>query len=489
MGDKNSKVVIIGGGLAGLTCAVTLADRGVPVSLFESRPRLGGRASSFDEKKTQHLIDNCQHVSMGCCDEFNRLCETVGISSYFRREKKLYFVGPSHSGKGLSTSKESGIPFKVNSFAASAWLPAPLHLLPAFGGLSYLSMQEKMELARGLKQLARISVDFNNEPTMAEWLTDQGQSQNVINRFWNVVLVSALSESLERISLSHAQKVFVDGFLRARDNWQVLIPTVPLDQLYGDVILKRLEQKHAKVHLQTRVDRVQIEAGKVVGVQLRDGQNIACERVIVAVPHQRVLSLFPDAFEGHESLKRVKEIESAPITSVHLWFDRELTELPHAVFVDCLSQWMFNRSRIMQQSSKTGFYYQIVISASHNLRGEERQGHSQEEIIAEVVGELSQVWPETRQAKLIHSRMVTEHQAVFSVKPGIEELRPSQRTDVTDLYLAGDWTSTGWPATMEGAVRSGLKAAEFLLDDLGRPESLLLQQSQTGILSKILFRL
>ncbi|QDU07247.1 hydroxysqualene dehydroxylase HpnE [Gimesia aquarii] len=489
MGDKNSEAVIIGGGLAGLACAVTLADRGVSVSLFESRPRLGGRASSFEDKQTQALIDNCQHVSMGCCEEFNRFCQTVGISYCFRREKQLYFVGPAKSNNDLSASNESRARFKVNSFAASSWLPAPLHLLPAFGGLSYLSIQEKMELVRGLKRLARIPVDFNNEPTMAEWLADQGQSQNVINRFWNVVLVSALSESLERISLSHAQKVFVDGFLRARDNWQVLIPTVPLEQLYGDVILRRLEQKQAKVHLQTGVERVQIEAGKVVGVQLRDGQDLSCERVIIAVPHQRVLSLLPDTFKGRESLESVEQIEAAPITSVHLWFDREITELPHAVFVDCLSQWMFNRSRIMQPSSETDFYYQIVISASHHLRGEERQGRSQKEIIAEVVEELSQIWPETRRAKLIHSRMVTEHQAVFSVQPGIEELRPSQRTDVSGLYLAGDWTSTGWPATMEGAVRSGLKAAEFLLDDLGQGESLLLQQTQTGILSKILFRL
>ncbi len=484
MGAKDSKVVIIGGGLAGLACAVTLAERGVSVCLFESRPRLGGRASSFEDKQAQHLIDNCQHVSMGCCDEFNRFCNTLGISSFFRREKQLYFIGPDRADNGQSDTQ-----FKVNSFSASSWLPAPLHLLPAFGSLSYLSLREKIELGRGLNQLARTPENLENEATIGAWLAEQGQSQNAINRFWNVVLVSALSETLDRISLSHARKVFVDGFLRARDDWEVLIPTVPLDLLYGDIILKRLEQQQAKVHLQTGVNRVQIEAEKVVGVQLRDGQEISCERVVVAVPHQRLLPLLPDAFAGRRSLERVEQIESAPITSVHLWFDREITELPHAVFVDCLSQWMFNRSRIMQQPSNNGYYYQIVISASRRLRSEERQGRLQEDVIAEVVTELTRIWPETQQAKLIHSRMVTEHQAVFSVKPGIEELRPSQRTEVAGLYLAGDWTSTGWPATMEGAVRSGLKAAEFVLDDLGKPESLLLQRSQTGILSKILFRL
>ncbi|WP_339732361.1 hydroxysqualene dehydroxylase HpnE [uncultured Gimesia sp.] len=484
MGAKHSEVVIIGGGLAGLTCAVTLADRGIPITLLESRPRLGGRASSFEDKQSQHLIDNCQHVSMGCCHEFNRFCETLGIADSFHREKQLYFVGPRKPGSDLADQ-----PFKINRFAANRLLPAPLHLLPAFGGLSYLSWQEKLGLARGLKQLALTTVDEQNEPTIAAWLAAQGQTQNTIDRFWNVVLVSALSESLDRISLSHARKVFVDGFLRARNNWQVLIPTVPLEQLYGESILKRLQEQDAIVYLQTGVSRVEIADNQVTRIQLRNGKNIDCQRAVIAVPHQRVLELLPESFQGREALTSIEQLEAAPITSVHLWFDREITDLPHAVFVDCLSQWMFNRTRIMQQPAETGFYYQIVISASHNLTGKARQGRTQADIIDTVTEELSRIWPETKQAQLTHSRMVTEHQAVFSVKPGVEQLRPSQRTEVAGLYLAGDWTSTGWPATMEGAVRSGLQAAEFLLEDLGQPESLLLPPEKTSILSKILFRL
>lgn len=480
MGASQSEVVIIGGGLAGLACAVTLADREIPVSLYESRPRLGGRASSFADKQSEQLIDNCQHVSMGCCFEFNRFCETVGIDDFFQRASELYFVGPDSKDRQ----------FKVNRFAASPLLPAPLHLLPAFGGLSYLSWSEKTELAKGLKQLARAKIDLDNEPTIADWLIEHGQSPTVINRFWNVVLVSALSENLDRISLSHARKVFVDGFLRARDSWQVLIPTVPLEHLYGTVIQDYLKQRGTKISLQTGVENIRIDGQQVTGVQLRDGSEINCQRVVLAVPHQRVFDLLPAEFPGRENLTSIQQLESAPITSVHLWFGREITSLPHAVFVDTLSQWMFNRSRLMQNSSaESGYYYQIVISASHDLTGSARQGRTQSEIIGEVVRELAMIWPEVNSAELLHSRMVTEHQAVFSVKPGVEQLRPSQRTEVEGLYLAGDWTSTGWPATMEGAVRSGIQAAEFILADLDRPETILLPPAQSSFLSKILFRL
>jgi len=477
--DISEATVVIGGGLAGLACAVALAEREHPVTLLESRPRLGGRASSFEDRQSSTLIDNCQHVSMGCCHEFNRFCKTVGIADSFQQAEQLYFIGPDQTGSR----------FQINRFAASRFLPTPLHLFPAFAGLSYLNLHQKRELARGLKQLARTAVDTQHEPTMAEWLKEQGQSQTVIDRFWNVVLVSALSESLERISLAHARKVFVDGFLRARDSWQVLIPTAPLEQLYGSKIQNFLTERGAKVRLKSGVKQIVLTEGRVTGVELRDGSHIRAKQVVLAVPHQRVLDLLPADFPGRADLARIEQLESAPITSVHLWFDREITTLPHAVFVDCLSQWMFNRTRLMQEQPDNGYYYQIVISASRQLTGTARQGRSQDEVIADVVDELQQVWPEARQAQLLHSRMVTEHQAVFSVKPGVEQLRPAQQTQVAGLYLAGDWTSTGWPATMEGAVRSGLLAAEALLNDSGNSESLLLPPGKTSLLSKLLFRL
>ncbi len=181
-------------------------------------------------------------------------------------------------------------------------------------------------------------------------------------------------------------------------------------------------------------------------------------------------------------------MESAPISSVHLWFDRPITDLPHAVFVDRLSQWIFHRTRLQETNSAssddTSAYYQVVISAIRSL-----SDTSQEETIAKVVAELTEIWPETARATLRHARVITEHKAVFSVLPGIDDLRPVQQSPVENLQWAGDWTDTGWPATMEGAVRSGYQASENILRHLGRPESVLQPDLPVAFLSKLLLRL
>ena len=211
------RIVIAGGGLAGLAAAVALTDRGFPCTLLESRPRLGGRASSFHDPTTNTDIDNCQHVTLGCCTNFRHFCERVGLQDFFRREPALFFVGPGG---------------KINPFAAG-WLPAPLHLTGAFARLSYLSWSDKLSLARGLKALAGPVSPADESQPFSAWLTKHHQTPTTIERFWFVVLVSALSESLERISVSHARKVFVDAFLAHRDGWYVDIPSVPLEELYG----------------------------------------------------------------------------------------------------------------------------------------------------------------------------------------------------------------------------------------------------------------
>ena len=475
------RIVIVGGGLAGLAAAVALTERGLPCVLLESRPRLGGRASSFHDPTTGEEIDNCQHVTLGCCTNFRHFCETTGLAEFFRREPALHFIGPSG---------------KVDRFAAGG-LPAPMHLLGSFANLSYLSWRDKWALSQGLKALARPIAPQDESLPFSEWLTRHGQPAAVINRFWFVLLVSALSESLDRISLTHARKVIVDAFLANRDGWYVDIPTVPLEDLYGGRLTDWLTSRGSEIRLQSAAQKLEMTGERISGIRLDADQVVTGDEFIVAVPFYRVRSLLPDLLDSHPDLRGIERLEPAPISSIHLWFDRPITDLPHAVFVDRLCQWMFNRTVLgnrgvnpvpdgqpANRASEARYYYQIVISASHQL-----SGRSKEEIQHDILKELAEVWPKTAEATLLHSRQVTEHRAVFSPVPGIDKLRPAQQTAISNLQLAGDWTSTGWPATMEGAVRSGYLAAANILRRLGRPEEVVQPDLETAALSRWIYGL
>jgi squalene-associated FAD-dependent desaturase len=495
MTPRGPRTVVVGGGLAGLAAAVALAERGVGVTVLESRPRLGGRASSFVDKATGTQIDNCQHVSLGCCTNFQHFCRTLGLSDLFRTERELYFIGRDRV---------------VNRLAAGA-LPAPLHLAAAFARTSYLSVRDLLAIGRGMRALASSRRSKTQVDDFATWLERHRQPQSAVERFWTPVLVSSLSETLDRIDVASARKVFVDGFLANRNGWQVQIPTVPLDALYGARLTSWLAARGASVRLQAGVDRLVMEGGRAVGVVLRTGETVAAEQVIVAVPHWLVLDLLPPECRNHSDLAKVPQLDCAPISSVHLWFDRPIlfpptsnrsksgdaesrpVELPHAVLIDRLSQWIFNRDMLHTgdtatlqnsqepQKSEQGHNYQVIISASRNIAS-----NTQQEVIDQVVRELADVFPQTDQAVLLHARLVTEHRAVFSVRPGADSCRPSQQSPIPNVQLAGDWTRTGWPSTMEGAVRSGFQAAQNVLGLLGRPETVLQPDLPVAPLARLL---
>ncbi|MAG94961.1 MAG: Carotene 7,8-desaturase [Planctomycetaceae bacterium] len=467
-------VIIIGGGLAGLAAASALATRGVEVNLLESRPRLGGRAASFLDRETDTLIDNCQHVTMGCCACFNHFCNEVGVAHLFQTADQLFFVAPADAAGR----------FCIDALYASP-LPAPLHLVPAFRKLSYLSGTERRTLARGLASLARATPESLRGQNFQTWLRTRHQPASLIDKFWHTILVSALSESLDRIDAAIARKVFVDAFLRRHDGWKVSIPCVALDEIYDCNVTHHLAAHGATIELNAGVERLIVEDERVTGVELRDGLRHSADQFILAVSHDRVRARLPEPLVRHPTLAGLARLESAPISSVHLWFDRPITDLPHAVFIDRLSQWMFNRSTPNRgDAEEPTHYYQVVISASHDLANLTR-----DDVVQRVVAEFRDVWPQATRAALLHSRVVTEHKAVFAPTPGSEALRPRQQSPIGNLQLAGDWTRTGWPATMESAVRSGYLAAENVLARLRRPETLVPPHLPNALLSKLLFRL
>lgn len=450
-----------------MAAAWALRQSGFAVTLLEARGRLGGRATSYVDSTRGETLDNCQHVSMACCTNLRQLCLNLGLQEAFRRERELYFVSPGGD---------------ITPFAAGSW-PAPFHLTRAFCKLPYLSWKEKFQFARAVGSLARTRREALRGRSFYDWLKANGQSENLIRSVWEVVLVSALSESLDRIDAAYAQKVFFDGFLANAQGWQVEIPLIPLDELYSERGLEALRALGVDVRLQQRITGLAGSADRIDAFLLKDEMPVRADDFILALPHHQL----PGVLEGHNALAGLREaaeaIETAPITSLHLWFDRRITELPHAIFVRQTSQWLFSRgTRITSDGIE--HLYQVVISASRQLRQQ-----TEDDVAQTVLEELSNVWPVVKEARLLHRRMITERRAVFSVTPGIDQLRPAQQTAVGNLQVAGDWTRTGWPATMEGAVRSGFLAAENVLRRHGLEHRILQPDLPVAPLARMLFRI
>ncbi len=461
------RVAIIGGGLAGMSAAVALVANGVTVELFEARRYLGGRTGSFFDAESGEWIDHCQHVALGCCTNFFDFCHRTEIATLLKRDSTLYFFGRDG---------------RRHVMCGSNWLPAPLHLLPALLRLRFLSLGQQLRIIRTMLRLTKTSpIDSASSPTVGEWLRQQGESARSVEDFWAVILVSALGESVEKASLPSARKVFVDGFMAANSAYEMHVPTVSLRELYHERVGNWLRERGVIFHLETPIASLRHEASNIF---LKSKQETEREfsAVVMAVPWRQIGELCsPELLAEAPQLAAAAQIQSSPISGVHLWFDRPIMDVPHAVLIGRLSQWVFAKTgRNVANPSDAGCYYQVVISASSDLAGRDR-----DDIIREVCDDLTAVFPTVKKAKLVRARTVSDPHAVFSVRPGLDEIRPLQSTTVPGLFLAGDWTRTGWPATMEGAVRSGYLAAEGVLKSLGTPQTIIIPDLKKGRLARM----
>jgi zeta-carotene desaturase len=439
------QVIVIGGGLAGMAAAAALGGAGYRVTLFESRGFLGGRATSFPlspSDESSEPIDNCQHILLRCCVNLLDFYQRLGVGDRIRFHRQYYFIEPG----GRASVLRRGV------------LPAPLHFAGLIWGLGFLSAADKLSVARGLVALRR---ERNRRQdldriTMLDWLQEKRQTPNAIARFWRQVLVAAVNEELDRMAAAHGFQVFWLGFLARSDSYEMGVPAVPLGELYSPEAWRRLGS--VAVVLRSPVGRILIEGEEVAGITVsRDLQK--ADYYVCALPFERIPAVAPKL-----SLD-IARFEHSPITGIHLWFDRRIMDLPHAALLDRTIQWVFDKAG--------GRYVQVVVSASRNLL---EMGRA--EIIALALRELAEFFPAARRAKLEKAQVIKEVRATFSASPGLESLRPPQETAVRNLFLAGDWTRSGWPATMEGAVRSGYLAAEavtrasgdtrrFLVKDVG----------------------
>ncbi len=450
-------VAVVGGGLAGLSTACALADSGYYVHLIERRPYVGGRASSYEHPGTGEVVDNCQHVLLGCCTNLIGFYNQLGVADQIRWFNHITFIEP---GGRRSLLRPGG-------------LPAPLHNAMAFLRSSALSLADKASISRGMMSFLR-GVPADGGETFASWLARHGQTRRAIDRFWNPVLVSALNEDLDRVSTHYAAMVFRTSFMQSEQAGWMGVPTIPLSELYSHAV-GFIEAHGGEVSLRTSVDGFQYDDHSRRWRIRCEGGNIEADAVVLAVPFesmQKLLPLLPAQTEGASpSLEeQLGHFQHSPITGIHLWFDREITDLDHAVLLDTTIQWMYNKTRLQPgwRSEGAGSYLELVVSASKTLVPMSRQ-----EIIDLALRELAEFFPAVRQAKLVKAAVVKEVRATFSVTPGLDAYRPGPVTSWPGIFLAGDWTATGWPSTMESAVRSGNLAAEVVTKAAGKPQKFL----------------
>jgi squalene-associated FAD-dependent desaturase len=439
--ESSRRVAVVGGGLAGLAAAHRLAQHGVPCELFEAKRMLGGRAGLFVDPQTGQQLDHCQHVLMGCCTQLRDFLASCGCERLFDRHTTIPFFAPDSRRCDLR---------------APRGLPAPMHLAPFLLRANYLSWRERWRIATALLSLAKHTV-ADGDPPMLTWLRDRRQSTRAIRYFWEVVLVSALGETLDRASTLAAKKVFVDGFLSSRDGYWLEYPRGSLSEVY-DQIARHLETQGVLLHRGRPLQYLEHDKAGKLGLRLLDSdQPLHFDAYIVAVDWRQAARVLPErAFKEIAELDSWRTVGTSPITGAHLWFDRPIMDLPHAVLIGRLSQWVFQRP-----TADDSHYYQVVVSASRGL-----SAMGPDDALAEICGDLAATWPGAERAKLLRHHIVTQKDAVFSYHPELDALRPPQSTPLGNLALAGDWTRTEWPATMEGAVRSGNLAANAILDYL-----------------------
>ncbi len=437
-------VAIAGGGLAGLAAGCALADAGFRVTLFERRPYLGGRASSYQHPGTGEVVDNCQHVLLGCCTNLIEFYRRLGVEQKIHWYERLVFIEPG--GR--------------QSWMGPSGLPAPFHAAPSFLVFHALSLGDKLAIARAMAAMRTLPAD-NGEPFLT-WLRKHGQTKGAIERFWKTVLVSALNEDLERMSTYYAAQVFRESFLKSAEAGRMGVPQVPLTELYN-AAGEYIRCRGGEVRLRAGVDSFRSE-GKAVKLCV-SGEEVPADFAVLAVPFDALKKILPGEAQALGAM--LGRFETSPITGIHLWFDREVTGLDHAVLLDRTIQWMFNKSKLLGREGE-GSYLELVVSSSKELVEKSRQ-----EVIDLAVRELGEFFPEARDAKLVKATVIKEVNASFSPLPGSDEYRPPSETQWPRIFLAGYWTATGWPATMEGAVRSGYKAAEALAKAAGMEKKFL----------------
>lgn len=454
---EKRNVVVAGSGLAGLAASVHLANGGRAVTLVEAKPFLGGRTYSFRDKTTGDLIDNGQHVlttTYAATFEYLRLIGTLD-KLHFPDRLETFFKDSRHGDTWLRGPR----------------LPRPLEPLAGMIGmlrLDSLTLRDKLAVARSLPKLASV-VGAKEIPerldrmTAEEWFDEMGFTPGMRRAFWDTFTISTLNEKPWRVSAYLLAQLLRWGFVAGRDRTPSLgYPTVSLDELYVSPAVRFLEARGATIITGDGVEDVSVatESRSVTGLTLKSGRKLKADAYVLALPPHAMANLVKTtALKDDPFFEKVTRIEEAPIVGINLWFDQPLrmTNTYEGV-LDCPIEWVFDRTAMHgKQSGPSRYFYTLIVSASWDMMGQKNT-----QIMETAMDAMHEHYPECRNYKLLHSSVVREPTATFSGVPGFKDLRCRQRTPLGNLFLAGDWTDTQLPSTMESAVVSAEKAAREL---------------------------
>jgi squalene-associated FAD-dependent desaturase len=462
-------VVVVGGGLAGLTASLACADAGARVTVVERRRRLGGLTWSFDHDGLS--VDNGQHVFLRCCEAYLGFLARIGSLGDVTLQERLDITvvspGGRKGGKGGRGGRRGGEARREGRITRSN-LPAPAHLAASLLAYRLLSVADRARLGRAVLPLRRLDLDDPalDRQTFGAWLAAHGQSERAVTALWDLITVATVNLPAAEASLAMGAKVFQTGLLTDTSAADIGWSNIPLGVLHGQRAAQALERVGAEVAYGEKVVGVSPAPEGGAGLAVRtEHRTIDADSVVVAVPHQAAGTVLPPGTVAGQH--RLDELGTSAIVDVHLTYDRRVTELPLLAGVDTPLQWLFDRTVSSGLSPEPGprspQYLAVSLSAA-----DQAMGRRPEDLVADVARELPRVLPAAAEARLTGSLVTKERAATFRAVPGTGSLRAASRTRVPGLWLAGAWTDTGWPATMEGACRSGQVAARGALVDAGR---------------------
>lgn len=436
----SSDVIIIGGGLSGLAAAVELAFQGAHVSLFEQSPKLGGRCYSYIDSTTGDIVDNGQHLLIGAYRNTLRYLEIIGSQHLLWKNPYLYFYHPERGFAKFNVASLSNIMslLKFKLLSLCEWHKM---LIVGFELRRWDSCLEK--------ELSNLTVQ--------QWLTQKKQSDNAQRSFWNPIAIAVMNELPDKASALLFARCLKAAFFGEKKEASILIPAVGQTELYISGAIEFLKKYKGMIYTNTKVENIDVEKSKVKGVRFKDGSRCTARYVISAVPYYSLKNVIPSSLKTVQPFLFLNKFDSSPIVSINLWFDREFMKMEYVGVIGKQLQWIFNRREILKGEKKQGSYISAVISGARDV-----VAMSKEELVCIAKKDLEDVFPESKQCKLVHSIVIKEKRATLSATNDIELLRPMTQTPLENFYLAGDWTNTGLPATIEGAIKSGFSAAHCI---------------------------